>query len=139
VPTAGAGDQVAVGPNVAQPQAPSVARFVTKYFAAINQLDYPAYQRLYEPGTQPVTSEPAFSADYRTTTDSSEVLVGLSRTATGGWDASVTFRSHQSVADSASHSACTDWSVSFFLVTPSRPYLFGHYPPGYHATFHACP
>jgi hypothetical protein len=139
-PGAAPGGQMVIGAGVTQPQAPRLARFLAKYFTAINHRDYPAYQRLYEPGTQPVTSAQAFHDSYHTTTDYRMALVGLSRMAPGGWVASVTFRSHQSVALSASHSACTDWDVKFFLPTPHRPYLLGTKPPGYpyHAVFSAC-
>jgi hypothetical protein len=136
---AGAGDQVAVGIGVTQPQAQSVARFVTKYFSSINHRNYPAFRRLYEPVAVPITSEQAFLDDYRTTTDFGGVLVGLSRTAAGGWAATVTFRSHQKPGDSTYGTGCTDWKVMFFLPRPDRPYLFGPRLSGYPLNGgHAC-
>jgi len=130
---------VALGPGVAgQNAAAGVAGFLTQYFAAINDHDYQAFSSLFEPGASPVQSAAEFRSGYRTSRDSGGRLVALGQTAGGEWAASLTFDSHQDPASSATHTACTAWGVTFYLVSVGDSYLIGPPPPGYQASASPC-
>ena len=138
-PTATAGSSaVALGPGVSGPAAGSVSAFLGRYFAAINSHDYPAYISLFAPGADPGETAQAFEAGYASSSDSSETLVALGSTPSGKTTASVTFNSHQSPASSATHTACTSWRVTLFLVSSGTSYLISHPPASYHASAQAC-
>ena len=131
---------VALSPGVSgQAEAGSVARFLTQYFAAINDHDYQAYISLFEPAGQQNGSAEKFRSGYRTTTDSDETLVALSALANGKLAASLTFDSHQDPADSATGTACTTWGITLYLVPAGTSYLIGHPPASYHASAQPCP
>ncbi len=130
---------VALGPGVAgQGAAAGVAGFLTQYFAAINDHDYQVFSSLFEPGASPVQSDAEFRSGYRTSRDSGGRLVALGQTAGGEWAASLTFDSHQDPAGSATHTACTAWRVTFYLVPVGDSYLIGPPPPGYQASASPC-
>ncbi len=130
---------MALGPGVAgQSAAAGVAAFLTQYFAAINDHDYQAFSSLFEPGASPVQSDAAFRSGYRTSRDSGARLVALGQTAGGEWAASLTFNSQQDPAVSATHTACTTWGVTFYLVPVGTSYLIGPPPPGYQASALPC-
>ncbi len=58
----------------------------------------------------------------------------------GDLDVAVTFTSHQNPADSPNqHESCTDWKISLFLAPGGSGYLIDVPPPGYHASYTACP
>ena len=116
----------------------SVAAFASQYFAAINSHDYPAYISLFAPGADPGENAQKFQAGYASTTDSSETLVTLVGTASGKTAASLTFDSHQAPASSATHTACTSWRITLYLVQSGTSYLISHPPAGYHASFQPC-
>jgi hypothetical protein len=79
-----------------------------------------------------------FTDGYRTTRDSSAVLVGLIARA-GGLTATVTFQSHQEPAASPDHAQCVNWRITLFLRRIGARYRIGLPPAGYRATFRACP
>ena len=54
------------------------------------------------------------------------------------WAASLTFNSQQDPAVSATHTACTTWGVTFYLVPVGTSYLIGPPPPGYQASALPC-
>ena len=135
---AGGGSQVALGPGVSGQTAGSVAAFTSQYFAAINSHDYPAYISLFAPGADPGMDAQKFQAGYASTTDSSETLVALAGTASGKTAASLAFDSHQAPASSATHTACTSWRITLYLVQSGTSYLISHPPAGYHASFQPC-
>jgi hypothetical protein len=135
---AGGSSPVALGPGVSGQPAGSVAAFVSQYFAAINSHDYPAYISLFAPGADPGENAQKFQAGYASTTDSNETLVALAGTASGATAASLTFDSHQAPASSATHTACTSWRITLYLVQSGTSYLISHPPAGYHASFQAC-
>jgi hypothetical protein len=138
--TAGRNGPVAIGPGVGHPaKAAAISALASQYFTAINTRDYLGYAGLFEPGAAPVANRHQFLAGYRTTRDSHETLVALAPAGGGGWAATVTFTSHQDPADSATHTACTAWNVTMFLLPNGTSYLIGHHPAGYHASFRACP
>ena len=112
---------------------------MSQYFTAINARDYRGFVSLYEPDAVPMSSRHEFLAGYRTTRDTRETLAGLAPTGGGGWAATVTFTSHQDPADSATHTSCTAWQVTMFLVPNGTSYLIGRHPASYHASFQACP
>jgi zinc-ribbon domain len=120
-----------------QPGAGQVSAFVARYFAAINQRDYPAFIALFAPGAQPVPSRQQFLSGYQSTIDSAATLAGLTPTA-AGWAARVTFVSHQDPAASATNSACTSWDITLFLAPDGSTYLIEAPPPGYHASDASC-
>ena len=130
---------VALGPGVAgQSAAAGVAAFLTQYFAAINDHDYQAFSSLFEPRASPVQSDGAFRSGYRTSRDAGARLVALGRAAGGEWAASLTFDSQQDPAVSATHTGCTTWGVTFYLVPVGTSYLIGPPPPGYQASALPC-
>ena len=49
----------------------------------------------------------------------------------GEWAATVTFISHQSPADSATHSPCTSWDITLYLESRGNSYLIDLPPAGY--------
>jgi hypothetical protein len=137
-PAAGGGSQVALGPGVSGQTAGSVAAFASQYFAAVNRHDYQAYIGLFAPGADPGMSAQKFQAGYASTTDSSETLVALAGTASGKTAASLTFVSHQGAASSATHTTCTSWRITLYLVPSGTSYLISHPPASYHASFQPC-
>lgn len=130
--------QVTVGAAAeGNPAADSVAAFLGQYFTAINSLDYQAYDALRSSAAQ-VTNQ-QFASGYRSSTDSSETLTGISTAANGDTVAAVTFISHQSAADSAGGTGtCTDWAISLYLMQNGGGYLIDQPPPGYQATYSSC-
>lgn len=137
---AASGGSVTIGAGVGHPaRAAAISAFASQYFTAINTRDYLGYTGLYEPGAVPVANRHQFLAGYRTTHDSHETLVGLAPTGGGGWAATVTFTSHQDPIYSATHTACTAWNVTMFLLPSGTSYLIGHHPASYHASSQACP
>lgn len=137
--TAGGSSQVALGPGVSGQTAGSVAAFVSRYFAAVNSHDYPAYISLFAPGADPGENGQKFQAGYASTTDTNETLVALAGTANGKSAASLTFNSHQAPASSATHTACTSWQITLYLMQSGTSYLISHPPANYHASFQPCP
>ncbi len=137
-PTAGGGSQVALGPGVSGQTAGSVAAFASQYFAAVNSHDYQAYISLFAPGADAGMDAQKFQDGYASTTDSSEALVALGGTASGKTAASLTFVSHQAAASSATHTACTSWRITLYLVSSGTSYLISHPPASYHASFRPC-
>lgn len=136
--TAGGSSQVALGPGMSGQTAGSVAAFVGRYFAAINSHDYPAYISLFAPGADPGETAHKFQTGYGSTADAAETLVALASTPSGKTAASVTFNSHQSPASSATHTACTSWRITLYLVRSGTSYLISHPPASYHASFAPC-
>jgi hypothetical protein len=119
------------------PGVPQIAAFLARYFAAINEHDYQAYVGLRSPQLPPITVS-QFASGYGSTTDSDEVLVGVSSGANGDSVAHVTFTSRQEAAASATNSSCTAWNVSLYLVPDSGNYLIGSPPASYRAVSTVC-
>jgi hypothetical protein len=121
-----------------QAGAAAVAVFLASYFAAIKSRNYSAYAALFVPGAVPDKTAAQFRTGYRSTSDSDVELVSLSASS-AGLAAAVTFRSHQSSATSITHTACTDWGITFYLQTDGISYLIGAPPAGYRASYQPCP
>jgi hypothetical protein len=138
-PPVGQAGLVAIGPAANGPAAPHVAAFLSRYFQAINAKDYPAYRSMYDPTSNPAQSEAGFQSGYRTTQDSAITLVRLIPSGTGGWLATVTFTSNQNPSDSPTGTSCNHWRVQYVLAPAGATFLFEKAPPGYHATYQACP
>lgn len=115
-----------------------VAAFLGTYFAAINHRDYQAYIGLFDDPARPFRNEQQFLSGYRTTTDSDPILVALTPTSTGEWAVTVTFISHQSPTDSATHSSCTSWGITLYLEPRGNSYLIELPPAGYQPSRVAC-
>ena len=115
-----------------------VAAFLGTYFAAINHRDYQAYISLFDDAARPFRTEQQFLSGYRTTTDSDPTLAALTPTSAGEWAATVTFISHQSPADSATHSSCTSWDITLYLEPRGNSYLIELPPAGYQLSRVAC-
>ena len=126
---------LSVGPGLdARPDVRRAAALLDRYFAAVNQRDYPAYERLF---AQRHLTPREFAWGYRTSHDSKAVLAGVSPL----WDglkATVTFTSHQNPAVSPDHSSCIDWTITLFLHRAGATYVIGKPPAGYRANLHAC-
>jgi hypothetical protein len=130
---------VTVEPAVAAgPHAAAVAAFLNRYFTAINRHRYTAYERLFSPALRGGLSAAAFSSGYGTTKDSAETLHSIDVIAAGQLNALVTFTSHQQAASSPTHSSCTAWSISLYLIRQGHRYLLEAPPSGYQASYHAC-
>ncbi len=132
---------VAVASAAAQDaDAPAVAGFLDRYFAAINSHDYQAYAALLDPQLRQDLTTSQFERGYQSTADTGETLAGTSVAANGDTVAAVTFTSHQNPADSVDHQeACTNWRISLFLENDGSGYLIGPAAAGYHASHEACP
>ena len=115
-----------------------VVAFLGTYFAAINHRDYQAYISLFDDPARPFRNEQQFLSGYQTTTDSDPTLVALAPASTGEWAATVTFISHQSPADSATHSSCTSWDITLYLGPRGNSYLIELPPAGYQPSRVAC-
>jgi hypothetical protein len=115
-----------------------VVAFLGTYFAAINHRDYQAYISLFDDPARPFRNEQQFLSGYQTTTDSDPTLVALAPASTGEWAATVTFISHQSPADSATHSSCTSWDITLYLEPRGNSYLIELPPAGYQPSRVAC-
>jgi hypothetical protein len=115
--------------------AQQVGGFLDSYFAAVNHREYLEYASLFDRWHHLTRAE--FDRGYRTTHDSSAVLVGLT-SSKDTLTATVTFTSHQSPAASPNHATCTNWRIVLYLRQSGGVYLIGPPPPGYHATYHGC-
>jgi hypothetical protein len=131
--------EVSVAASVtANPAEPRVAAFLDKYFTAINTHDYGAYSSLLDSQEQSVNTRSSFAAGYGSTTDSAEKLTAIAGAGAGGEDATVSFTSHQSPAESPTKTSCTSWTITLYLQANGGSYLIGPAPAGYHASYQAC-
>lgn len=134
------GLQVSVAtPAAASPHEAVVLSFLTSYFTAINNHDFAAYQGLFSVPLQADLSPSSFSAGYGTTTDSAIRLTDIAVIGSGELVAQVSFISHQQPTASPTDSACTSWTVSLYLLQQDGSYLLQQPPPGYQASYSACP
>ena len=115
--------------------AQQVAGFLDSYFAAVNHREYLEYSSLFERWHHLTRAE--FDRGYRTTHDSSALLVGLS-SSQDALIAAVTFTSHQAPTASPNHASCTTWRIVLYLRRSGGVYLIAPPPSGYHATYHGC-
>jgi hypothetical protein len=115
--------------------AQQVAGFLDSYFAAVNHREYLEYSSLFERWHHLTRAE--FDRGYRTTHDSSALLVGLS-SSQDALTATVTFTSHQAPTASPNHASCTTWRIVLYLRRSGGVYLIAPPPSGYHATYHGC-
>jgi hypothetical protein len=122
----------------AGPDAKAVARFVTRYFGAINNHDFATYRTLFSESLRGGLSSSAFTRGYGSSRDSLATLRAITPVGTGELDAAVSFTSHQKPADTPSHSACTTWSISLYLVRQGHGYVVVPPPAGYKASFGTC-
>jgi hypothetical protein len=124
------GVTVTIGSGAAsQSVAAQVAAFMASYFDAINQRDYQAYADKFTEQALPEPSRQRFLSDFGTTTDTVPKLTALSP-AGAGLLATVTFTSHQSPAQSYTHTACTAWTQRLYLEASGGTYLIGQAPSG---------
>ncbi len=131
---------VTIAPAAASaPQAPAVKAFLIRYFTAINEHDFAAYRSLFSDTQRGGLSAAAFARGYGSSRDSQATLRSIAVGAAGQLVATVSFVSHQQPADSATHSACTSWTISLFLIKQSGAYVIHTPPAGYGATAAACP
>jgi hypothetical protein len=137
-PTSSAGPLTVTPAATAGPDAKAVARLVTRYFRAINKHDFALYRTLFGASLRGGLSSAAFARGYGTSRDSLATLQGISRVGAGELDATVSFTSHQQSADTPSHSACTTWSISLYLVRQGHGYVIVSPPAGYRASFGTC-
>jgi len=127
---------VSVSPALAhRPDAQQVAGFLDSYFAAVNHREYLEYSSLFERWHHLTRAE--FDRGYRTTHDSSALLIGLS-SSKDTLTATVTFTSRQDPSASPNHATCTNWRIVLYLHQVGDVYLIGPPPAGYHATYHGC-
>lgn len=123
---------------LANPATADVVKLLNRYFNAINTRDYAEYRSLLDAQMRAGESASSFDSGYATTKDSAATLAALSNSG-GDEAATVSFTSHQSPADSANGSACTDWTITLYLVPRSNGYVIAHPPSGYHAAYRDCP
>jgi hypothetical protein len=139
-PTAAAGNGLlSLAPGVTgAPHAAAVERFVTRYFRAINRHDYAAYRLLFSTSLRGGLSAAAFRAGYGSSRDTQATLRSITSRPGAELDAVVTFTSHQRPARSPTHSSCTAWTISLYLVRQARGYVLAPPPAGYQARFGTC-
>jgi hypothetical protein len=118
--------------------APSVVSFLNSYFTAINHHDFAAYRRLFSTSLRGGLSADAFASGYGTSTDSLVTLHTISPVGTSELDAAVTFTSRQQPADSPTHTSCTAWVISLYLIRQGQDYVIVSPPAGYQASFSDC-
>ena len=111
---------------------------LNRYFSAINDHAYGAYERLFSPAVRNGLSQATFMAGFGTTHDSAVTLRSMSALSTGELEVGVTFTSHQQPAASPSQSSCTAWRISLYLVKQGRRYLLTAPPAGYQASYRSC-
>jgi hypothetical protein len=139
-PPASRSTSVAIGPRAAhQADAGQIAKFVKRYFAAINNRDYKAFISLFAGKAHPGETKERFLAGYSGTTDSNAALVALVPTAAGGRAARITFDSYQAVAISVTHTACTRWHITLYLESKGNTYHILTPPPNYRSSHRPCP
>jgi hypothetical protein len=120
------------------PHVSAAVSFLTRYFTAINSHDYGAYQRLFSASVRGQLSAAAFSSGYGSTQDSRAVLHSIKVPGRGRLVVLVTFSSHQRSAVSATHSACTTWTIALYLVRQGHNYVIESPPGGYQASSRSC-
>jgi hypothetical protein len=126
---------VAIGASAAhQPGAHQVAKFLTRYFKAINVRDYQAFSSLF---AERIDTKEQFLAGYSSSTDSGASIVGLSPTA-AGLAARVIFDSHQAPDISVTHTACTMWKITLYLKPHNAAYLIEPPPLNYKSSHRPC-
>ena len=108
--------------------------FLSRYFTAINSHDYDAYQRLFSVPGRDELSVANFNSGYATSRDSRAVLHSVSVVGPGQLAVLVTFTSHQQPAASPTHTSCTAWSISLYLIRREHRYLMQS-PPGNYGAF----
>jgi hypothetical protein len=133
------GGLVAVAPGVSrQSPEPRVIAYLDHYFTAINRHSYRRFAVLLGPQMRQTLPAPAFSAGYRTTTDSAARLTSLSPGGGGQVQADVAFTSHQAPGATPSHSGCTRWRIVLVLAPQHGRLVLEPPPPGYHAFYQSC-
>jgi hypothetical protein len=138
-PPATGGGLIAVAPGAAAaPDAPAVESFLTRYFRAINDHSYPAYRRLFSAAIGGSLSAAAFQTGYGSSRDSHVTLLSITGMGAGQLAAAVTFTSHQQPAATPTHSACTAWSITIYLVRQRGGFVIEPPPAGYSATSSSC-
>jgi hypothetical protein len=137
-PTTGSG-LVTLGPGVSQSGLePAVTAFLNSYFAAINNDDYQQYRSLLGARLRQALTAAQFSSGYQSVHDANVTLTSIASAGGPAVAASMTFTSHQPPAKSASHSTCTHWRITLYLVPHGSSYVIGSPPASYHAAYHAC-
>ena len=143
-PTASAAATLPAGPvtiapaAAANPAAPGILEFLDKYFRAINTHDYHAYMALRSSQMSTGFSRSVFDSGYGSTTDSREILTGISSASDDDFVADATFTSHQSAAQSPTGTRCNRWTISLYLEPDGGGYLMDSPPSSYHAKYAAC-
>jgi hypothetical protein len=139
-PSTSSDSEVMIDPSISQdPDASSVAAFLSQYFAAINTRDYQSYLALLSPQLQQGMTQAQFDKGYRSTSDSDETLVDISTASDGDLNAEVTFTSHQNPADSPDQTeSCTSWDISLFLAQGGSGYVIDPAPSDYRASYQPC-
>jgi hypothetical protein len=139
VPQPTASGAVTVEPAAAsEPHEGAVVAVLTRYFRAINNHSYGAYERLFSPALRTGLSLATFTTGYGSTRDSAEALQSIGVPGAGQLEAIVTFTSHQLAADSPTQSPCTAWRISLYLIRQGRRYLLAVPPQGYQASYRSC-
>ena len=136
--SARAGSVAVTAAAAAGPDAKAVTRLVTRYFRAINRHDFATYRTLFSVSLRAELSSSAFMRGYGTSRDSLTTLRSITPVGDGELDATVSFTSHQRPADTPSHSACTTWSISLYLVRQGHGYVIVSPPAGYRASYVTC-
>jgi hypothetical protein len=115
-----------------------VRTFVADYFTAINDHDFAAYTALLDARSRADETRQEFRFGFGTTRDSDASITGITTVSAGITGVTITFVSHQNIADSITDSACTDWDITLFLRRSGAGYVLGPAPPGYRAEYYSC-
>lgn len=122
----------------ANPATAGVTQLLNRYFKAINTRNYAEFSALLDAQMRAGNSAASFDSGYATTRDSAERLIALSGSG-GDEEATVSFTSHQSAADSVDGSPCTNWTITLYLVPQGSGYVITQPPSSYHSTYQDCP
>jgi uncharacterized RDD family membrane protein YckC len=100
-----------------EPEEQDVADLLDRYFTAINTRNYSGYTATQAADIRADMDESQFQDGYASTTDSDATLVDIVDTPNGGRGAQLTFTSNQDAADGPDGQSCTDWTLTYALVT----------------------
>jgi hypothetical protein len=118
------------------PGASAIESVVNRYFQAINDRDYAAYQATQSPGIAMTASQ--FQAGFESTQDSAVLITGITTMPGGQPAADVTFTSRQQPQDGPEGESCTNWHVTMYFDGSAGTYTIGAPPNGYKAAYQAC-
>jgi len=132
-------NELRVAPAAATaPNEAAIAASLTRYFDAINNHDYLVYKRTFIQPLRRRITPTSFTAEFGTAAEMDEELHSITAIGADQADAFVTFVSQQRISGHPGSSACTVWSMEFYLGRRGSRYLFVAPPQWYQAADTGC-